>query len=173
MDLQAVFDARYSVRQFADKAVEPEKVQSILEAGRLAPTARNYQPQKILVLQQPEGLETLGKTARLYNAPLALLVCADTSQSWKRPFDGMDSGQIDATIVTTYMMLEATRLGLGSVWICRFDPAVVKEDFNLPDHIVPVNILAVGYKADGAEPAEFHFSRKPLSETVAYEKHNW
>ncbi|NLM47163.1 MAG: nitroreductase [Firmicutes bacterium] len=173
MDLQEVFAARYSVRKFAGKAVEPEKVQSILEAGRIAPTAKNIQPQKILVVQQPEGLQALGKTARLYNAPLALVVCADTEQSWKRPFDGMDSGQIDASIVTTYMMLEATRLGLGSVWICYFDPAVVKREFNLPDHIVPVNILALGYKADGAEPSPLHFSRKPLSETVAYEKHNW
>jgi nitroreductase len=173
MDLQAVFEARYSVRDFAGTVVEAEKVQSILEAGRLAPTARNNQPQKILVVQQPDRLETLGKTARLYNAPLALLVCADTEQTWKRPFDGMDSGQIDASIVTTYMMLEATRLGVGSVWICRFDPEVVKKDFNLPDHIVPVNILALGYKTDSAEPGPFHFSRKPLSETVAYDKHNW
>lgn len=173
MDFMEVITKRYSVRKFADKPVEEEKLQSILEVGRQAPTAKNLQPQRILVVREKEGLEKINKAARLYNAPLAIIACADTRESWKRPFDGMDSKDIDVSIVTTYMMLEATRQGLGSVWICWFDPAVIRQEFALPDYIVPVNILAVGYPAEDCQPAPMHFSRKPLAETVAYEKHNW
>ncbi|NLP37020.1 MAG: nitroreductase [Firmicutes bacterium] len=173
MDFLEIINKRYSVRKFASKPVEEEKLQSILEVGRQAPTAKNNQPQRLLVVREKEGLEKVNKAARLYNAPLAIIACADNRQSWKRPFDGMDSKAIDASIVTTYMMLEATRQGLGSVWICWFDPEVLRKEFALPGYIEPINILALGYPAEDCQPAPLHFERKPLTETVAYEKHNW
>lgn len=173
MKLVEIAQKRYSVRKFDSKPVEAEKLQSILEVGRLAPTAKNDQPHKLLVVQQEEGLAKLQKCAKIYGAPLAIIACADLQQSWKRPYDGMDSGNIDVSIVTTYMMLEATRLGLGTLWVCFFDPAILREEFKLPDHIVPVNVLGIGYPAADAKPSALHYSRKPLTDTVCYETHNW
>jgi nitroreductase len=173
MELMEIARQRYSVRKFDPRPVEEEKLQCILEFTRLAPTAKNNQPQKLLVVREKDGLAKLDKAAKVYGSPAAVIVCADMEQTWKRPYDGMDSGEIDASIVTTYMMMEATRLGLGSVWICFFDPVVLREEFKLPEHIVPVNILAIGYPAADAAPAERHYSRKPLEETVSFETHNW
>lgn len=173
MELLEIAQKRYSVRRFDPRPVEEEKLQSILEFTRLAPTAKNNQPHRLLVLREQESLEKLKKAANVYRAPLAVIVCADLRQTWKRPYDNMDSGFIDASIITTYMMLEATRLGLGTVWICYFNPAVLAEEFKLPEYIVPVNILAIGYPDENAKPSDMHFSRKDLSEIVSYETHNW
>ena len=124
MDFLTLAKKRCSVRQYQDKPVEQEKLDLILSAGRVAPTAANKQPQRIVVIQSAEGLEKLKKAANVYGAPLAMIVCADHQSSWKRPFDGKDAADIDATIVTTHMMLQAAGLGLGSIWVCFFDPIV-------------------------------------------------
>jgi len=162
---------RYSVRKYSSKKVEEEKLLKILEAGRVAPTATNGQPQRLIVVQQEDGLNKLNKGSKIFGAPLAIIVCADHDKTWKRPFDNMDTADIDASIVTDHMMLQATELGLGSVWICYFDPKIIKEEFNIPENIEPINILAIGY-AQGEEKSSDRHSqaRKPLKETVFYEK---
>ena len=160
---------RFSVRQFEPKKIEEDKLLKILEAGRVAPTAANYQPQRIIVVQSDAGRAKLKKAANVYDAPLAVIVCADRSEAWKRPFDGKDMVDIDATIVTDQMM-EATELGLGTVWICYFRPDVLKKEFNIPDNTEPVNILAIGYpKGEIASPDRHDQARKPMKETVFYE----
>ena len=161
---------RYSVRNFEAKKVEEEKLLQILEAGRVAPTAANYQPQRIIVVRQDAGLSKVKKAANIYEAPLAVIVCADHIAAWKRPFDGKVTVDIDASIVTDHMMMEATELGLGTVWICYFKPDVLKKEFNIPNHIEPVNILAIGYAAGQiASPERHDKARKPIQETVFYE----
>ncbi|MGB9904238.1 MAG: nitroreductase family protein [Desulfotomaculales bacterium] len=161
---------RYSVRKYEARQVEEEKLMKILEAGRVAPTAVNYQPQRLIVVREKEGLEKLKKAANIYDAPLAIIVCADRNVAWKRPFDGKNTADIDASIVTDHMMLQATELGLGTVWICYFKPDVLRKEFNIPDHVEPVNILAVGYAAgEGPSPDRHASARKPLKETVFYE----
>jgi nitroreductase len=161
---------RCSVRNYEAREVEKEKLLKILEAGRIAPTAANLQPHRIIVVQQKEGLDKLSKCARLYGAPLALIVCGDRDVSWKRSYDRKDSLDIDATIVTDHMMLQAADLGLGSVWICHFNPAILRKEFNLPNNIEPINILAIGYAAGETSSPDRHDSmRKPLSEIVHYE----
>ena len=161
---------RFSVRRFEAKKIEEEKLMQILEAGRVAPTAANYQPQRIIVVREDAGLAKLKNAANVYEAPLALIVCADHHVAWKRPFDGKGMVDIDASIVTDHMMMEATELGLGSVWICYFKPDIVRRDFNIPDHVEPVNILAIGYAAGQiASPGRHGTARKPLEETVSYE----
>lgn len=161
---------RFAVRKFEAKKVEEEKLAQILEAGRVAPTAANVQPQRVLVVQEEKGLEKLTKAARIYNAPLALIICADRTKAWKRPLDGKIHDDIDATIVTDHMMLEATQQGLGSVWICYFKTEILREEFNIPDHVEPINILAVGYNAgEVASPDRHDEVRKPINETVFYE----
>ena len=149
--------------------MEPEKLAQILEAARVAPTAKNLQPVKILAVQSEKGLAKVGKAANIYGAPLALVVCADHERNWTRPFDGKQSGDIDASILTDHMMLQATELGLGSVWICFFKPDVLREEFALPDNLEPVNILAIGYSAGEHDKSDRHEVRVPLDQLVAYE----
>lgn len=161
---------RCSMRSYQDRAVEPELLAQILEAAHVAPTAANLQPVRLLVVQTPEGRERLSRCADIYGAPLAVIVCADHRKNWTRPFDGKQTGDIDASILTDHMMLQATELGLGSVWICYFDPKKVQEAFHLPPEVEPVNILAMGYAgAEPASPERHKEQRLPLASIVAYE----
>ena len=162
---------RCSVRSYQDKKVEPEKLEKILEAAHVAPTAANLQPIRLLVVQEAEGLAKIGKAANLYGAPLAIIVCADREKAWVRPFDQKQTGDIDASILTDHMMLQATELGLGSVWVCYFKPDVLRREFNLPANLEPVNILAVGYaEGDPADPQRFDSARIPVSQLVFHER---
>ncbi|MBC2725193.1 nitroreductase family protein, partial [Desulfosporosinus sp.] len=150
--------------------VEEEKLLKILEAGRIAPTGANTQPQRIIVVKGKEGLNRLAKCANIYNAPLALIICADHSVSWKRPLDKKDIAEIDASIVTDHMMLEATELELGTCWICYFDAKVMRTEFKLPDSYEPINILAIGYaEGEPLSPERHDTLRKSLENTVWYE----
>jgi len=170
MNFIEIAKKRYSVRSYKEKKVEEEKLQKILEAARVAPTAANRQPVRLLVVQSREGLEKIGKGANLYGAPLAVIVCADHSKAWVRPFDRKQTGDIDASILTDHMMLQATELGLGSVWICYFEPDVIQKEFELPDNLEPINILAVGYSNEKAADSKRHAQmRIPLEELVFYE----
>lgn len=170
MDFLNIAKRRYSARSYLPQAVESEKLTRILEAAHAAPTAANRQPVRLIVMQNQESLEKLGKAADLYHAPLAVLVCVDRQRAWVRPFDRKQSGDIDAAILTDHMMLQATELGLGSVWICYFKPDIIRKEFNLPDELEPVNILALGY-ASGAAPSpdRHHIERIPLNQLVSYE----
>lgn len=169
MSLIDLMKARYSVRQYQSTPVEEEKLMAVLEAGRVAPTAANRQPQRIYVVRTPEALGKLAKAANIHNPPLALIVCADKSEAWVRPIDQKDSCDIDASIVTDHMMLRATELGLGSLWICMLDPEIVRKEFALPENIVPVNILVLGYAdCEPASPDRHDAARKALEETVRF-----
>lgn len=168
-DFLTLARARWSVRSFSSRPIEKDKLELILKAGQVAPTAVNYQPQKIYILQSPEALRKIRAiTKSTYNAPTVLLVCYDSRLSWKSPFvDGYDCGEMDASIVCTHMMLEAWNIGIGSCWVLLFDPALVKNAFDLPPYIVPVCLLPIGYAAPNARPyAPWHDTFRPLSETV-------
>lgn len=95
----------------------------------VAPTAANLQPVHLIVVQDEDGLAKIGKGANIYGAPLAIIVCADHNKAWVRPFDKKQTCDIDASILTDHMMMEATELGLGSVWVCYFQPEVIKRNF--------------------------------------------
>ena len=162
-------EKRFSVRQFNGVKVEQAKIEQILRAGQVAPTACNNQPQKIYVMNGEDSLARLKKCTQChFNAPLALLVCSDTSICWKRPFDGKSSADVDASIVTTHMMLEAAELGIGSTWVMFFEPDKIKAEFNLPENCEPISLLVMGYAAKDAQPSPRHGSVKPLSETVTF-----
>lgn len=169
MSFLELAEKRYSVRKFSGKPVEKEKIDLILEAGRLAPTATNCQCQRILVIESPEAVEKLKNcTPCHYNAPAAFLVCCDEQKDWTREADGVKSGVIDASIVATHMMLAATDIGLGSTWVMVFNAEALKNTFKIPEGIVPVALLPVGYPASDSEPSPAHFSRKPINETVRF-----
>ncbi len=161
--------ARSSVRAYTGQAVEEEKLQKILEAAHVAPTAANRQPVRLIVVRSREGLSAVSESANIYGAPAAIVVCADKSKAWTRPYDNMVTTDIDASILTDHMMLMATELGLGSVWICYFKPDVLKQGLNLPDNLEPVNILALGYSAEPEADKDRHSqTRIPMDELVQY-----
>ncbi|MDR2561592.1 MAG: nitroreductase family protein [Holophagales bacterium] len=164
---------RFSVRSFRPDAIEDEKLEAILEAAHVAPTAANKQPHRVIVAQGAEALGKIAKAAKTFSAPLVLLVCADRDKAWVRPQDGKNVMEVDASIVTDHMMMCATDLGLGSCWITWFDPAVIKSEFALPPNLEPINILAVGYaNCDPASPDRHSEKRLPLRETVFFETIN-
>lgn len=162
---------RYSVRSYTPQKVEEEKLDKILQAAHAAPTAANLQPVRLIAVQSKEGLEKIGKAANIYGAPLAIIVCADHNKAWVRPFDKKQTADIDASILTDHMMLEAAELGLGSVWVCYFKPDIIKKEFELPDNLEPINILAIGYSnEEAADPERHSQTRIPIKELVSYEK---
>jgi nitroreductase len=155
--------ARYSLRAYSGQAVEQEKIDQLLEMVRVAPTACNNQPQRLLVVTDPDGLAGIDKaTPCRFGAPLVFVVCYDSNECWRRSFDGEISGVVDASIVTTHLMLQAADIGLGTVWVMHFDPAVIREHFQLPEEVIPVALLPVGYPAPDAEPGPRHSEFKPL-----------
>ena len=159
-------EARYSSRSYSDRAVEPGKVEYLLECARLAPSAVNFQPWKFVVVESAE------KRARLQEcylrewfreAPLYVVVCADKAQSWKRKLDGHDHADIDAAIATEHICLAATELGLGSCWVCNFDADLCSEVLDLEGELYPVAIVPIGYPTD--EPTSK--KRKPIEDVVS------
>ena len=160
---------RYSVRKYQNKSIEQEKLEAILEAGRVAPTAGNQQPNTFLVLNDSESLSKLSQACSPHGAPLAIIVCADKNVAWVRPFDKASMLEIDSTIATDHMMLAAQDLGLSSCWITYFKPQVVREQFNIPENLIPINILVIGYGADVPQSPERHAEkRKPIGSIVKY-----
>lgn len=105
MELLETAKKRFSVRSYTDQKVEPEKLNKILEAAHVAPTAANLQPIHLIVAQSDEALAKISMAANIYNAPLAIIVCADHNKAWVRPFDRKQTGDIDASILTDHMML--------------------------------------------------------------------
>ena len=158
--------ARYTTRNYSDRPVEEEKIDMILEAGNRSPSAKNLQPVRILVARSDDALAKLAKTANLYEAPLGLIAIVRKDLAWKRPFDGKNFGDIDASIVMTQMMYEAQEQGLGTTWIGYFDPSVLKMELSLADDEEVSAVLAVGYRAD--ETSANHGNRIPISEFVKY-----
>ena len=154
---------RYSMRSFSSQAVEADKLAQILDAGRIAPTARNGQPQRIKVITTVEDIAKMDECTRgRFGSTTILLVCYDKSVCWQRQYDEALSGQVDASIITTHMMLMAQELGLGTCWVMHFDPAKTVELFELPENIIPVAYLPIGYPSETAAPSDRHGDRFPI-----------
>lgn len=169
MEFTQVIKNRYSCKRFSGKKVENEKLEAILEAGRLAPTAKNFQEQRIYVVRSEEGLAKIDKvTPCRYGAPLCVVVAFDKKNVFTYPGEKRDSGVEDATIVATHMLLAAADAGVDSCWINFFNPDELAEELKLPENEEILMILDLGYAAEGVKPLENHNSRKALSETVSY-----
>lgn len=155
---------RYSVTQYDARRIEPAVLDKILEAGMLAPTACNNQPQRILVIRTQERkqkLSCLAKADMYFDT--ALLVCWDETACWHRPADGKSSGEIDASIVTTHMMMEAADQGVGSIWVMNWDPNKMRETFELPENIQPMALLYLGYPTADSTPRAGHAATKSVT----------
>jgi len=160
---------RYSVRKYENRPIEDDKLNMILEAGRVAPTAANLQPNVFLVLKDKEAMEKLSLACNPHGAPAAIVACADKNTAWVRPFDSHSMVDVDATIACDHMMLCAQDLGLSTCWITYFDPVILRKEFNIPQNLIPVNILVLGYGADKPQSPDRHTAtRKPLSQYIQY-----
>ena len=169
MDFKEVIANRYSCKKYSGRMPEAEKITAILEAGRLAPTAKNLQEQHIYVLQSEESLKKLDSvTPCRYGAPVVLVVAFDNNNVFTYPGEKRDSGVEDATIVATQMILAAANEGVDSCWINFFDPDKLAHALALPENEEVLMVMDLGYAAEGAGPLPNHSSRKPLSETVSY-----
>lgn len=159
---------RWSVRKYSRQPIEEEKLRAILEAGRVAPTACNYQPQKIYVAKSREARAKLASVCRCtWNAPVILVVCYDLDRTWKSKLEpGYQSGETDASIVCTHMMLEAWEQGIGSCWVGYFKPQRVAEVLGLPENVRVSALLTLGYAAEDAEPLELHSSFRDFEDTI-------
>lgn len=167
MEFNDVIRKRTATRKFSDRKLSQEDVEKILEAGRLAPTAKNFQPQFIYVVISEEGLKKIDKTTPCrYNAQCCLLVCSDKEIAFHK--DEYSTYEVDATIVATHMILEATNLNIDSTWIEAFDKNEAKNVFDLEDNLEPVCIINLGYKTDDCPENPMHNQRKNLNEVVKY-----
>ena len=169
MEFKEVVKNRYSCKKYSDRQVEAEKLAAILEAGRLAPTAKNLQEQRVYVLQSADMLARIdAATPCRYGAPTVLVVAFDSKNVFTYPGGKRDSGVEDATIVATHMMLAAADEGVDSCWLNFLDPEKLAEALGLPENEEVLMVLDLGYAAEGVGPLPNHNNRKPLEETVTY-----
>jgi len=169
MEFTNLIAARYSVRAYKPEPVEDDKLRAVLDAARLAPTACNRQPIRFVVIHTAGRQQEL---KRVYGAewftaaPIVICVCALPSEAWVRKLDSKNHCEIDAAIAMDHLILAATDAGLGTCWICAFDPIAAREVLGLPDGVEPIAFTPLGYAADS--PSEK--KRKPMEELVIYER---
>ena len=169
MDFSEVIKNRYSCKKFSDRKVEKEKLDKILEAGRVAPTAKNLQEQHIYVVQSENGLAAIDKvTPCRYGAPVVLVVAYNKNNVFTYPGEKRDSGIEDASIVATHMLLAAYNEGVDSCWINFFNPDELAQALNLPEDEEVLMLLDLGIAVEGTKALPNHNSRKELTETVTY-----
>ena len=169
MEFTDVIEKRYSCKNYSARKVEDEKLAAILNAGRVAPTAKNFQEQRIYVVRSEEGFAKIdAATPCRYGAPVCLVVAYDRSNMFTYPGGKHTSGAEDAAIVATHMLLAAANAGVDSCWINFFDPEKLAAELGLPENEEVLMLMDLGYAAEGAGPLANHGLRKPLEETVAY-----
>ncbi len=171
MNIIEIIKSRRSVRSFLEKAVEKDKLEYILECAKHAPSAVNYQPWKFYIIQSEEAKEKVRKCYprgwfKNENIPVYILACIDHSESWKRDYDMKDHGDIDIAIAFEHICLSATEMGLGTCWVCHFDPKLCSEIFDLPEHLEPAILTPLGYpdESKGVKRTD----RKDINETTKF-----
>ena len=169
MEFNEVVEKRYSCKSYSDRQITREQLDAILNAARVAPTAKNLQEQRIYVIQSPEALAKIDELTQCrYNAPTVLMMAFNSENVFTYPGGKRDSGVEDASIVATHLLLAAANAGVDSCWVNFFDPEAAAKAFDLPSNEEVLMLLDLGFAAEGAGPLANHASRKPLEETVSY-----
>ncbi|MBQ4080146.1 MAG: nitroreductase family protein [Thermoguttaceae bacterium] len=169
MEFKSVIKERYSCKKYDGRKPNRAALDAILEAGRLAPTAKNLQEQRIYVLESDASLAKFDKHCPCrYGAGTVVVVAYDKTNVFTYPGGKRDSGIEDASIVATHMILAAKDAGVESCWLNFFDPDALAKELELPENEEILMALDLGYPAEGAAPLPNHTNRKPLSETVSY-----
>ena len=172
MDFLTLAKQRCTTRGFTGTKISKDDLNRILAAGRVAPTACNKQPQRIIVVQREENILKIKKAYETFGAKCVFIVCRDRRDELVRPFDQKCSGDLDIGIVCDHMMLAARELNIGSVMVGLFDPAIISNEFHLPKYIEPTALLLLGYPEKGFLSPERHTTeRKEISETVMFESY--
>lgn len=172
MKFSDLIRTRHPLGNPGDRAIEPEKLDKILQAGRLAPTTRFSQTQRILVVDSPEAIEKLKScTPCHYDAITFLVLCYDheISQRNNNPFGHEEFGAVDAGIVGTYMMLQATELGIDLTWVNCFNTERLRTEFNIPEHYEVVSLMPLGYST-GGKTSNAQDGLLPMEETVSFNR---
>jgi nitroreductase len=168
MEFSRVIDVRYSVRAYKPDPVEGDKLERVLEAARLAPTAVNYQPFQLIVIHTEGREEELNRIYRkdwFVQPPLVIAACGLRERGWVRR-DGRSYLDVDTGIVMDHLILAATDEGLGTCWVGNFDADAAREVLGLPDDVEPIAFTPLGYPDDEPRTKK----RRPLSELVRYER---
>lgn len=169
MEFKDVVKSRYSCKKFDGRKVEKEKLNEILEAGRLAPTAKNLQEQKVYVVESEDGLAKIDSaTPCRYGANTVVVVAFDKNNVFVYPGEKRDSGVEDASIVATHMILAAANAHIDSCWVNYFDPEKLAKALDLPDNEEVLMVMDLGYADPQTKPLDNHSSRKSIEETVKY-----
>jgi nitroreductase len=150
MDFLDLIKMRYSVRSYRSDEVEEDKLNYVLEAARLAPTAVNYQPFQLIVIStkgKDEELKRIYPAKWFSQAPLVICACALPEKGWTRR-DGKEYCEVDTTIAMDHLILAATSVGLGTCWIGAFDLKAAYDVLEIPDDAVPLVFTPLGYPAD-------------------------
>ena len=163
---------RYSCRAFADTPVSRGELMAVLETARLAPSACNRQPWKFVIIANDEQLkqDVLKAYPREWamTAPALIVACGNHSEAWHRGADGKDHTDVDLAIAVEHICLAAASFGLGTCWICNFDPAMVTEALNMPESLEPIAIIPIGHPATAIIASTKQ--RKPLDEILQWGK---
>ena len=167
MEFEDIIRKRTSVRKFSERRLEQEKLDKILEAGRLAPTAKNSQPIKIYVVKSEDGITKIDKASRCrYGASTVLIICGNKEEAYHK--GDYTTYEMDSCIVATHMMLEATNIGVDNIWVELFDENILREEFNIPTEFTPVCLLPLGYKTEDCPVNPLHDKRKKIEDLVEY-----
>ncbi len=167
MEFEDIIRKRTSVRKFSNKKLEQKVLDKILEAGRVAPTAKNNQPIKIYVVNSSEGIDKIDKASRCrYGAETILIVCGNKENAYHK--GDYTTAEMDSCIVATHMMLEATNIGVDNIWVESFDENILIEEFNIPNEYTPFLLMPLGYKAEDYPINPLHYKRKTIEDIVEY-----
>lgn len=166
MNFLELVKKRHSVRNYAPRTVEKEKLDYAMECVRMAPSAVNFQPWKFAVVMDEPRLSELKKAYPrewIANVPCIVVACVNHEESWHRKSDGKDHGDIDVAIAVEHFCLAATEQGLGTCWVCNFDVPLCREVLQLPASVEPVVLIPVGYPAEEEAPVK---KRKSMDEIL-------
>jgi nitroreductase len=168
MEFADLIQKRYSVRNYQTKPVEDDKLNKVLEAARLAPTAHNFQPFKLIVVKtrgNEENLKRIYDRKFFVEAPIVICACTLLEEGWTRD-DGKNYAEVDTTIAMDHLILAATELGLGTCWIGKFDLKAAREVLNVPENVLPLVFTPLGYPNDTPRTKQ----RKSMDDIVIHEK---
>src|SRR4030042_3652231 len=171
MEFHKLILTRESIRDYdPSRPVEHDKLERILESGRLAPSAANRQSWKFILVSSPDMLE---KVRACYHkqwfkdAPHILIVTGNMDEAWVRSYDGYNSLETDLAIAMDHMILAAENEGIGTCWIAAFDPSVLRDALSLESDEIVYAITPLGYPGKGFKK-KGHKDRKELKDIVKY-----
>ena len=172
MGFKELIQKRYSVRQYKNIIVDREKIEAVLDAGRMAPSAVNFQPWQFIVIREKDMLEKIQSTYSrewFKTAPVVIVICGDHAEGWHRASDGKDHTDIDVAIAVDHMTLMAAEMGLGTCWVCNFNPGLARDILDLPPNLEPVAMLPIGIPEEDDELSTKVKKRKPFNQIVHWD----